>query len=170
VGAVGGITSAFDVDATAPTAFTVGETRTSPLFRGLNGPTRVLNILAGQAHYADAPTVSFSPLSGGDFHGGYVAPVPLGTLVSLSNTGWDIDRVFRLLVSRMNGLENVPHSSGYGGERVPRFVEFVTVARALIRLYPPVMASQAMTRPARSGSAAARNRSNRVPSASMLRR
>src|ERR1700722_7846779 len=42
-----------------------------------------------------------------------------------------------------------------------------TRARALIRLYPPVMASQAMTRPARSGSTAARNRSNRGPSASM---
>jgi hypothetical protein len=132
--AVGGITSAFDVDATAPTAFTVGETRVSPLFRGLNGPTRVLNILAGQAHYADAPTVSFSPLTTGDFHGGYVSPVALGNIVSLTNTGWDIDRVFRLLVSRMNGLENVPHAAGYGGERVPRFVEFVSVARALSRL------------------------------------
>ena len=45
-----------------------------------------------------------------------------------------------------------------------------TRARALIRLYPPVMASQAMTRPARSGSTAARNRSNRGPSASIARR
>src|SRR5580693_4835423 len=42
-----------------------------------------------------------------------------------------------------------------------------TRARVLIRLYPPVMASQAMTRPARSGSTAVRNRSNREPSASM---
>ena len=42
-----------------------------------------------------------------------------------------------------------------------------TRARALIRLYPPVMASQATTRPSRAGSTAARNRSNRGPNASM---
>ena len=42
-----------------------------------------------------------------------------------------------------------------------------TRARALIRLYPPVMASQATTRPSWAGSTAARNRSNRGPNASM---
>src|SRR5579883_2687825 len=124
---IGSVTSSFDVDATAPVDFAVGQTRGSAL-------TRLYNILLPQAHFADAPTVAITPLSGGDYHGGLATPMELSHLVALANSGWDLDRLLRVLVFNLNGVRNVAYPAGQGGERVPEFEEFVRIAQTLGRL------------------------------------
>ncbi len=121
---VGSITSSFNVGVSGPSDFITGFNR---------GTTNenLRQYLGASGSYSDAPTVSFSPLNGGDYHGGLASPVPLSALVDLTNQGWDLDRLLRLFVYDMNGLENVPHLAGEGGERLPRFIEFVNVARTL---------------------------------------
>ncbi len=112
----------------------MGVSGPSDFITGFNRGTTNENLrqfLGASGSYSDAPTISFSPLNGGDYHGGLASPVPLSALVDLTNQGWDLDRLLRLFVYDMNGLENVPHLAGQGGERLPRFIEFVNVARTL---------------------------------------
>jgi hypothetical protein len=112
-------------------------------FRGGNPPSfmastinpvfsTLLFALAGRV--SDTPTISMTPQTGADFTKGLVAPIPLERIVLLANTGWDLDRLLRIMVYNMNGLENAPHVAGQGGERIPRFMEFVAVAGTLGRL------------------------------------
>ena len=121
---VGSITSSFNVGVSGPSDFITG-------FNRGTANENLRQYLGASGTYSDTPTISFSPLNGGDYHGGLASPVPLGALVDLTNQGWDLDRLLRLFVYDMNGLENVPHLAGQGGERLPHFIEFVNVARTL---------------------------------------
>jgi hypothetical protein len=129
---INNVTSSFDVDATAP----VSSLTETPI--GIAGMAaffnRIWSIPLPQAHAADQPTISFQPLGGVDYTIGLVSAIPVDRIVGLANTGWDLDRLLRLLVHNMNGVENVPHLAGQGGERVPRFHEFVAMAQTLGRL------------------------------------
>jgi hypothetical protein len=128
--AIGNITSSFSFDTTAPFPFLVGNTEA-----GVNAAlTHLYNILAFQSRYSDVPTVSMTPLTGADYTTGLVAPIHLERITVLANTGWDLTRLLRLLVHHLNGLENAPHLAGEGGDRAPRFREFVAVAHTLGRL------------------------------------
>jgi hypothetical protein len=120
--AITNVTASFDVDATAPTAYTVGD-KANPF-----------SVLALQAHAADQPTISVAPLTGLDYTMGLVTPIPQTHILNLANTGWDLDRLLRLMVQNMNGLQNVPHVNGKGGEIVPEFHEFAQVAHTFGRL------------------------------------
>ena len=117
--AVGSINTSFNVDATFPSVFSL----------------KNHSFLAAQGRIADVPTISMTPLGGQDFTTGLVSQIPLERIVVLVNTGWDLDRALRLLVSNMNGVENVPNLAGGAAERPPRFVQFAYVARALGRLH-----------------------------------
>jgi hypothetical protein len=120
--AIGNIATQIQVDATSPISFVTG-------FIG-----KTQNILLPQGRYADVPTISMSPLTGADYIQGMVTPVPLERIVLLASSGWDLERLLRLLVFKMNGLENAAHLAGVGGERAPRYVEFNAVAHTLGRL------------------------------------
>ena len=89
-----------------------------------------LHVLGGAGGIAERPTISYSPMQGAEFTKRLLTPIHLETLVLLSNTGWDIDRVLRVTAQEMNNLENVPHTSG-APEPTPRFEEFTHVARLL---------------------------------------
>ena len=120
--AIGSVTASFDIDATAPTVYSLGD-KANPF-----------TVLAAQLHGADQPTISISPVGGVDFTLGLVTPIPGDRLVVLANTGWDLERLLRLMVSNMNGVQNVPHLNGKGSEIVPTFREFAAVSRTLGRL------------------------------------
>jgi hypothetical protein len=117
--AVGSVTSSFNMDLAGPTGFLTG-----PVGRGTNW-------LAVNGHITDGPTVSITPLGGQDFVTGMVSPIPLQQIVAVANTGWDLERLLRMMVHTMNGLDNVPIVAGSASERVPRFAEFVFVAKVL---------------------------------------
>jgi hypothetical protein len=84
-----------------------------------------------QARATDVPTVTMIPQTGADFTKGLVTPIPLDRIIVLANSGWDIDRLLRVLVRNLNDVENVPHVAGGGAERPPQFREFKVVAEVL---------------------------------------
>jgi len=59
------------------------------------------------AGYSSTPTISFSPLRGEQFARKLTEPVGLPVIVYLSSVTRDAHQIFRLLVTRMNGLTNL---------------------------------------------------------------
>jgi hypothetical protein len=87
----------------------------------------------GNTGISERPTLTYSPLEGSEFTRSLASPIHLESVVLLSSTGWDIDRVLRLTVQQMNGLENAPFL-GWVPERAPPFEGFNAVAAGMREL------------------------------------
>jgi hypothetical protein len=85
--------------------------------------------LAGRV--ASSPTVTYTPLQGEQFAQRLLAPVDLSTILLLTNTGWSIQRVFRLCVQSIEGLPNAPTASGPTPADPPVYERFLRVTELL---------------------------------------
>jgi hypothetical protein len=85
------------------------------------------------ANIVERPTITIAPLEGADFTQHLLGPIHLETLVLLLSTGWDVDRVLRVAVHEMNGVENVKRVVG-DLEQPPHPEAFVAMARQLAAL------------------------------------
>ena len=74
-----------------------------------NGDT--LSPSAGIA-YSDKPTISYTPLQGEDLLKSILSPLQLEAILVLTQSGWNISRVFGLCFERINNLYNAPNASG----------------------------------------------------------
>ncbi len=90
--------------------------------------------LGGQVGYEETPTVTFTPLQGEDFVKRILAPLPLEAIALLTHSGWRADRVLRLTVQEMNGLDNASRASGPTPDDAPTFEEFAEVCALLQNL------------------------------------
>ncbi len=81
--------------------------------------------------YTEQPTVSYTPLHGDDFVQRLLSPVPVDTLLLLYNSGWSIERVLRLCVQRMNGIDNAPTASGPTPRQAPVYARFLQLTEHL---------------------------------------
>lgn len=90
--------------------------------------------LGGQVGYEETPTVTFAPLQGEDFVKRVLAPLPLEAIALLTHSGWRADRVLRLTVQEMNGLDNASRASGPTPDEAPTFEEFAEVCAFLQNL------------------------------------
>ena len=115
--------------------FTSGISGPASLISGYTGKMFQQNLLLPLGNLSDTPNISMSPLTGADYVMGMVKPISLEQIVLMAGSGWDVDRLLRLLVHTMNGQENAAHLAGQGGEQVPQFVEFVAAAKTLGRLH-----------------------------------
>ena len=79
----------------------------------------------------EKPTITLAPLQGRDFVTRLLAPVQPEVILLLSRTGWRVDRVLRLTVQSMNGLENAASASVPTPAEAPPFEEFVRVTSLL---------------------------------------
>ena len=107
----------------APLFLEVGSISTQFQFRasaeisgGINeGPNPVnpdeLDLGAGVG-YEERPTVTFTPLGGEDFVKRLLTPLRMDSILLLGRSGWSVDRVLRLTVQTMNGLDNAASASG----------------------------------------------------------
>jgi len=68
--------------------------------------------VGGNLEYTERPTITYTPLGGKDFVRSVLTPADLDTLVLLSNSGWSIERLLRLMANSMNGLPNASSASG----------------------------------------------------------
>jgi hypothetical protein len=68
--------------------------------------------IRGDLQYTERPTITYTPLGGKDFVKSVLTPADLDTLILLSNSGWSIERLLRMMANRMNGLPNSPRASG----------------------------------------------------------
>ena len=85
--------------------------------------------LGGSVGMTERPTVTYSPLQGNQFIQRVLTPLPLETITLLYNSGWSIERIFRLCFQRMNSLKNAPGASGPTPEKAPNVKNFINVTK-----------------------------------------
>ncbi len=90
--------------------------------------------VGGGYSYSEQPTVTFTPLQGEDFSERLLRPIDLETLALLQRSGWSIERVLRLTVQQMNGLDNASGASGPTPAKAPEFRRFIEASQALREL------------------------------------
>ena len=81
--------------------------------------------------YADKPTISFTPLQGENLLKSILSPLQLEDILVLTQSGWNIDRVFGLCFERINNLYNAPNASGPTPELEPVHKKFGELTNAL---------------------------------------
>ena len=81
--------------------------------------------------YTDKPTISYTPLRGEDLLKSILSPLQLEAILVLTQSGWNISRVFGLCFERMNNLYNAPNASGPTPAREPDHEEFGELMDAL---------------------------------------
>lgn len=81
--------------------------------------------------FAVTPTVVYTPLQGEAFVRRMVTPLSLYTVLSLSTAGWNANRVFRLVVDRVNDVRNAPSAAGPTPSVTPAYRDFLELAEAI---------------------------------------
>jgi hypothetical protein len=76
-----------------------------------SNPWSTSETLGATGNYVDRPTITYSPVTGDKFARSLMAPIPPPAILSLLQSGYPVDLVFRLLVNEINGIRN-----RYGGE------------------------------------------------------
>ncbi|MEM7174992.1 MAG: hypothetical protein AAF443_03565 [Chlamydiota bacterium] len=87
--------------------------------------------LEGQFSWQNQPTIQYSPLEGKDFAVQLMYPLDLQLIQGLVFTGWDVDRVFRLLVQNMAEIPNACSASGPMPKEPPHYKKFLEVVHLL---------------------------------------
>ncbi len=74
--------------------------------------------------WSNQPTIQYSPLEGKDFAIQLMQPLDLRIIQGLLFTGWDVDRVFRLLIQHMADISNASSASGPIPSKPPHYKKF----------------------------------------------
>lgn len=89
---------------------------------------------SGGVGYTETPTISYKPLSDGEFAERILRPISPSILVLLSHSGWRLEPLLQLAVQRMNQLPNLPIGDVnhlLELDRYEPFVEVTTLFREL---------------------------------------
>lgn len=86
-------------------------------------------LISGGVGLEAQPTVTYVPLQGEEFAKRMLRPIPAEHIVLLANSGWSIERILRLVVHRVNGVDNAPSAAGPTPEAAPDYEQFLRVAR-----------------------------------------
>ena len=82
--------------------------------------------------FTDRPTVTYTPLTGEAFTTSLMTPLSPAAIFSLVQSGWPVDRVMRICVRRINGLNN--QSAGLVRSIAdPEFIELIEKLAVLQR-------------------------------------
>ncbi len=84
--------------------------------------------------YFERPTVTYTPLQGGEFVKQMLSPIPITSVAMLSDSGWSVARVLRLCLQEMNGLDNASRASGPTPVDAPPYKDFVQATTRLREL------------------------------------
>lgn len=78
--------------------------------------------------YSNRPTITYTPLSGERFAKSLMMPIPISPILSLIQSGYPANLVFRIMVQSINGLDN-----RYPGKdkNNPEFYSFVNILTEL---------------------------------------
>jgi len=115
--------------------WTQGTSAQGKLFESGGKDLEVNNVgIGGNLQYTERPTITYTPLGGKDFVKSVLTPADLDTLVMLSNAGWSIDRLLRIMANRLNGLPNAPRASGPTPDDAPVYQEFRRATKLMRKL------------------------------------
>jgi len=81
--------------------------------------------------YNDNPTLSYQPLYGADFLKSVLSPIPLDSLLVMTQSGWSLKRIFSLCVERINHIPNAHRASGPTPKVEPEFQQFKQVLNVM---------------------------------------
>ncbi len=84
--------------------------------------------------YEDKPTITYQPLQGEKFVKNVLEEIPLEVIMLLDNSGWSAERVLRLCVENINGIQNAPSASGPTPDHIPEYKDFFMVAKLIRKL------------------------------------
>ena len=82
----------------------------------------------------ESPTISYSPLHGENFVKGVLTAISLKTIVLLFHSGWNVERIFKVCLQRINNLKNAPGASGPTPKIAPKTEKFFKAANFLSQL------------------------------------
>ena len=83
--------------------------------------------LGAEFLWQNQPTIQYSPLEGKEFALQLMSPLSLQMLQGLIHTGWDVDRVFKLIVQSMADIPNAMSASGPIPQNPPRYKKFLEI-------------------------------------------
>ena len=85
-------------------------------------------MIGGTGRYSDRPTITYAPLSGARFTQQLMTPIPVAAILSLLQSGYPADFVFRIGVQTINGVSN-----RFGGQLMQRTADpdFYNLLRSL---------------------------------------
>jgi len=94
------------------------------------------DVLQGNAgiSFAERPTISYTPLQGDDFFNRLLGRISFEDIALLTNSGWSMDTVSRMVIQRTNGLNNAVGASGPTPTIPPIYEEFRILADLLFTL------------------------------------
>jgi hypothetical protein len=112
-----------------------GTANFSEFFRG-PVPHAITSIfgLGARASFNDAPTLTYSPMTGERFARSMMMPIPLSSIMSVLQAGWPVDLVFRLTVQSVNGVDNRRVAASTKGYVRPANTEIYTLLDELGRI------------------------------------
>lgn len=87
--------------------------------------------ISGSIGYSERPTITFSIMGGEAFQKRMLAPLKVVAISRLTESGWRADRVLRLTVEALNGLQHASSASGPTPSRAPPFRDFLEVTQLL---------------------------------------
>jgi hypothetical protein len=95
--------------------------------------------LGAQAKWTDRPTITYQPLTGAQFNRNMMTPIPPSAVLFTIQAGWPLDLVFRLTVSKINGIDS-------RGPDAPRYDRVIFLLRSLQQAEAFVMRVQQQQR------------------------
>ena len=90
--------------------------------------------LSGDSSYTEKPTITYIPLNGADYVKNILSPISLDTILLLTRSGWAADRVIRLTVNKINGINNASEASGPTPSLAPKYKKFRLIAEQINNL------------------------------------
>jgi len=90
--------------------------------------------IGGSVSVEESPTITYTPLQGADFVQRVLSPISMEMLFLLDTSGWSSERLFRMLVDEMNGVENATGANGPTPSQAPEFEDFKRLTQLLRKL------------------------------------
>lgn len=84
--------------------------------------------------YAERPTITYSPLSGGEFSQQLLRSIPKELVFSLVQSGWSPDQLLMMCLERLNHVENMRFGTATSQDELEAVGTFQRVVRLLVEL------------------------------------
>jgi hypothetical protein len=120
------------------TSATLGLTNTRTTESSTLGNNALARALSSTFTYAQNPVISYSPLHGDAFVREMLTPISLDLFVLLAQSGWDLEKILKLGVTRLNLVPNAPSGSGPTPRKAPEYKNFHKLVKALKAMGPDV--------------------------------
>jgi hypothetical protein len=110
---IGSVLSQYTLEFNASTSYWSNDLNIwqSPALRSqynVDGDASRQRTYGANAGYSDRPTITYKPLTGEEFAQRVMAPIKPETIIYLSQSGWNVDRIMDLCVQQVNGIQNIP--------------------------------------------------------------